>query len=130
MNANESTAALTRFAATALFLTGLTVSASAFEPNGTWMRPSTGTQVNFYDCGGKLCGKIVAVKDEKRKSEIGTVIMKGATKTGDNEWKGDLLNTDNGKIYSGVVIMQGPNALNLKGCISVLCEGETWTKVR
>ena len=94
------------------------------------MRPSTGTQVNFYDCGGKLCGKIVAVKDEKRKSEIGTVIMKGATKTGDNEWKGDLLNTDNGKIYSGVVIMQGPNALNLKGCISVLCEGETWTKVR
>lgn len=78
------------------------------------MRPSTGTQVNFYDCAGKLYGKVVAVKDQKRKSEIGTVIMTGAIKTGDNQWKGDLLNTDDGKIYSGVVTLQGPSALNLK----------------
>jgi hypothetical protein len=35
--------------------------------------------------------KIVAVKDERRKSKIGTVIMPGATKSGDNQWKGDLL---------------------------------------
>jgi uncharacterized protein (DUF2147 family) len=28
----------------------------ADDPFGTWMRPSTGTQVNFYNCGGKLCG--------------------------------------------------------------------------
>ena len=51
--------------------------ASAAEPYGTWVRPSTGTQVNFYDCGGKLCAKIVAVKDPKRSKEVGTVIMKG-----------------------------------------------------
>jgi uncharacterized protein (DUF2147 family) len=114
----------------ALFLTGLTVSASAFDPYGTWMRPSTGTQVSFYDCGGKLCGKIVAVRDETRKKEIGTLIMTGAIKTGNSEWKGDLLNTDDGKIYSGVVTLQGPSALNLKGCVAVFCEGETWTKVK
>jgi uncharacterized protein (DUF2147 family) len=45
-----------------------------FDPYGTWMRPSTGTQVSFYDCGGRLCAKIVAVTDERRKSKIGTVI--------------------------------------------------------
>ncbi|MGA8699130.1 MAG: DUF2147 domain-containing protein [Xanthobacteraceae bacterium] len=88
--------------------------AYAFDPYGTWMRPSTGTQVSFYDCGGKLCAKIVAVKDERRKSEIGTVIITGATKSTDNQWKGDLLNADDGKIYAGVVTMQGRNALNLK----------------
>ena len=87
-------------------------------------------QVNFYDCGGKLCAKIVAVKDERRRSKIGTVIMTGATKSADNQWKGDLLNADDGKIYTGVVTMQGPNALNLKGCVAFICQGETWTKIK
>ena len=64
------------------FVIGLPVLAGAADPYGTWIRPSTGTQVNFYDCGGKLCGKIVAVKDQSRKSEIGTVIMRGAVKSG------------------------------------------------
>ena len=96
-----------------------------------WVRPSTGTQVQFYDCGGKLCGKIVAVKDQSRSKEIGTVIMKGAAKSGGNVWKGDLLDVESGKIYSGVVTLEGPSALNLKGCVAmVLCRGETWRKVK
>ena len=106
-------------------------SARADDPYGTWLRPSTGTQVNFYNCGGKLCGKIVAVKDQSRKGEIGTVIMNGASRTSDNEWKGDLLNTEDGKTYSGVVTLEGPNALNLKGCaLGFICRGETWQRVK
>ena len=38
---------------------------------GLWLRPSTGSQVRFYNCGGKLCGKMVAVTDQARKGEIG-----------------------------------------------------------
>jgi uncharacterized protein (DUF2147 family) len=107
-------------------LTGIV---SAAEPYGTWTRPSTGTQVSFYNCGGKLCGKIAAVKDPERKKEVGTVIMKGATKAGDNTWKGDLLDIESGKTYSGVVTLESANALNLKGCVAaVFCRGETWTK--
>jgi len=110
---------------------GLAVSARAEEPFGTWLRPSTGTQVNFYNCGGKLCAKIVAVKDQSRKGEIGTVIMNGAAKSSDNEWRGDLLNTEDGKTYSGVVTLEGPNALNLKGCMAaIFCKGETWQRVK
>src|SRR6516164_2306795 len=78
----------------------------------------------------QACAKIVAVKDERRKSKIGTVIIPGATKSADNQWKGDLLNADDGKIYTGVVTMQGPNALNLKGCVAFICQGETWTKIK
>ena len=111
--------------------TGLAVSARADEPYGTWLRPSTGTQVNFYNCGGKLCGKIVAVKDQNRKGEIGTLIMNGAARTSDNEWRGDVLNTEDGKTYSGVVTLEGPNALNLKGCaLGFICKGETWQRVK
>jgi len=112
-----------------LFCTGWATVASA-DPYGIWMRPSTGTQVNFYDCGGKLCGKIVAVRDQRRKSEVGTVIMAGAAKSGDNQWKGDLLDTDNGKTYAGVATLRGPNALRLEGCVAFICQGETWSKVR
>ena len=105
--------------------------ARADDPFGTWMRPSTGTQVNVYNCGGKLCGKVVAVKDQSRKGEIGTVIMNGAARTSENEWRGDVLNTEDGKTYSGVVILEGPNALNLKGCaLGFICKGETWQRVK
>lgn len=103
--------------------------ANAAEPYGTWTRPSTGTQVNFYKCGDKLCGKIAAVKDQARKNTVGTVIMKGAAKSGDNTWKGDLLDVEAGKTYSGVVTLESATALNLKGCVAaVFCRGETWTK--
>ena len=111
--------------------TGFATAARADEPFGTWVRPSTGTQVNFYNCGGKLCAKIVAVKDQSRKGEIGTIIMNGAAKTGEKEWRGDLLNTEDGKTYSGVVTLEGANALNLKGCVmAIMCKGETWQRVK
>lgn len=117
--------------ACASFVVGLTGIASAAEPYGTWVRPSTGTQVSFYGCGGKLCGKIVAVKDEKRKSEVGTVIIKGMIKAGDNKWEGDLLDVESGKTYSGVATLESASALNLKGCVAGLfCRGETWNKVK
>ncbi len=41
--------------------------ANAAEPYGIWTRPSTGSQVSFYNCGGKLCAKVASVKDEARK---------------------------------------------------------------
>src|SRR5215475_3396158 len=121
---------LLKAASIVCFLTGLPALAAAEDPYGVWMRPSTGTQVDFYDCGGKLCGKIVAVKDQSRRSEVGTVIMTGASQSGDNQWKGNLLNTENGKTYNGVVTMTGPNALRLEGCVAFICQGETWSKVR
>lgn len=117
--------------ALAIMAAGAITSGSAFaaDPYGNWMRPSTGTQVNFYNCGGKLCGKIVGVKDQARKNTIGTVIMKGAEKSGDNVWKGDLLDVESGKTYSGVVTLESASALNLKGCVGgIICRGETWVK--
>ena len=129
---------ISRSTLTSSFIAGIALAgvalsgpAQAADPFGTWVRPSTGTQVNVYACGGKLCAKVAAVKDEARKKEVGTVIMKGADKTGDNTWKGDLLDLESGKTYSGVVTMESASALNLQGCVAmVLCRGETWSKVK
>jgi uncharacterized protein (DUF2147 family) len=116
--------------ATALLLATTAGAAHAADPNGTWVRPSTGTVVKFYGCGSNLCAKITGVKDKSKQGTVGTVIMSGAAKTGDNTWKGDLLNTEDGQTYSGVVTLTG-GGLNLQGCAlgGIVCKGETWTRV-
>lgn len=105
--------------------------ALAADPIGTWKRPSTGTEIEFSDCGGKLCAKIVKVVDPAKQSTVGTVILGGAEKTGDTTWQGDLLNTDDGKTYSGVVTLVDATHLKLEGCglFGLVCKGETWDKV-
>jgi hypothetical protein len=59
---NKCSSLVTRSAALTLFVIALPGIACAFDPYGTWMRPSTGTQVNFYDCGGKLVRKLLRLK--------------------------------------------------------------------
>ena len=112
-----------------LVLTGLATLAHAGDPTGTWTRPSTGTVVKFYNCGDQLCAKIVGVKDKSKQGTVGTVIMSGASKSGENTWKGDLLNVEDGQTYNGVVTLTG-GGLSLKGCVlgGIICKGETWTR--
>ena len=116
----------------AAFAAGLSAtSAFAADPFGTWLRPSTGAKLEFYDCEGKVCVKVAEVKDQTKKDAVGKVIVTGATKSGDNVWKGSLLNLDDGKTYSGVFTLESPTALNLKGCVlgGIVCKGETLQKV-
>ena len=103
--------------------------ALAAEPYGTWVRPSNGAEVSFFNCGGKLCGKVIGKGSSNAK--IGTMIVGGAAKAGANEWKGKLLNPEDGKTYSGVITLVGADGLNLKGCaLGVFCQGETWRRVK
>jgi uncharacterized protein (DUF2147 family) len=103
--------------------------ALAAEPYGTWMRPSNGAEVSFFNCGGKLCGKVIGKGTSSAK--IGTMIVSGAAKTGANEWKGSLLNPDDGKTYKGVISLVGADELNFKGCaLGVFCQGETRRRVK
>ena len=106
------------------------IAAHAADPFGTWTRPSTGAQLSFYACDGKLCAKVVGVKDQSKKDMVGKVIMTGAAKSGDNVWKGDLLNLEDGNTYSGTVTLVSDSALNLKGCAlaGIICKDETLKK--
>ena len=103
--------------------------AIAGDATGTWVRPSTGTIIKTYNCGDKLCAKITGVKDKAKQGTVGTVIVSGAAKTGADSWKGDLLNTEDGQTYNGVITLAG-GGLTLKGCVlgGIICKGETWTR--
>jgi uncharacterized protein (DUF2147 family) len=108
----------------------LVSAATAADPYGTYVRPSTGGHVQFYDCGGKLCGKVTKAADPAKKDTVGKVILSGAAKTGESSWKGDLLNLEDGKTYTGTLTVLNAKELKLEGCVlGVLCKGETWRKV-
>ena len=95
---------------------------------GVWVRGGHDDEkLEFYDCDGQLCAKEIELQPD---GSPATVILRHAAKTSPNQWKGELFNPENGKLYSGVITLDKPNQLTLKGClIAFLCQSETWTRV-
>jgi uncharacterized protein (DUF2147 family) len=58
------------------------------------------------------------------------MIVAGAAKAGANEWKGKLLNPEDGKTYSGVITLVGEWAQPERVRARVFCQGETWRRVK
>lgn len=103
------------------------VSAHAGSANGTWLR-SNGAHVLAFDCGGGLGLKVVKSPEAHK---VGKTIMCGAKPSGNNTWKGSLLNLDNNQKYSGTVSLSG-NSLSLSGCVlgGIICNSDTWTRLK
>ena len=133
--------------AAALGLALLTSAASAAPATGTWLSESGRTKVRITDCGGKLCGKVVWLKDatgadgkpktdrhnedESKRSRplLGVPVVQGMAPSGDNKWSGKIYNADDGKTYDAHVTVISDNAMNVQGCVlSVLCKSQKWTR--
>lgn len=103
--------------------------AMAFDPWGVWVRAESGTVFDFYNCAGKLCAKIVSVAKQDERNAIGTVILRNAARDAEGVWRGDIFNTEDGKIYSGAVTVDKANVLTLEGCLMrYLCKSEKWDR--
>lgn len=109
---------------------------------GTWRHPENGSHVQIYKCGDGLCAKIVKSGDgqktddknpdaaKKSRPIEGLVIMAGAKKAGDNQWKGQLYNRADGGTYSGTLTVKSKSSMDLSGCTAVvLCKTVTWARV-
>lgn len=95
--------------------------------SGLWARDGHNERLEFFDCDGKLCAK----GEIPGPSGQPPLVLRYAEKTAPNQWKGDLFNPENGKLYSGSVTLETPNHLTLTGClIGFLCQSETWTRVQ
>jgi uncharacterized protein (DUF2147 family) len=106
------------------------VPAQATEPPiyGVWLRDEHDERLEFYDCDGKLCAREDAVVSAEGGGPP-QIILRSATKTGNNQWKGDLFNPENGKTYNGKIHYNPPDQLTLTGClVAFLCQSETWTR--
>jgi uncharacterized protein (DUF2147 family) len=94
---------------------------------GIWVRGSERQEkMEFFDCDGKLCAKgVIPLPD----GSPPPLILRHASKTSANHWKGELFNPENGKTYSGKITLENPKELTLTGCLfAFLCQSETWTK--
>jgi uncharacterized protein (DUF2147 family) len=103
-------------------------SALAAEPiYGVWVRDGhPDDKLEFYDCAGKLCARgTLPLPDGSPAPEI----LRKAAKNGDNSWKGDLFNPEDGKTYTGSITYDSTTKLTLSGCLMIFCQSETWTRV-
>jgi uncharacterized protein (DUF2147 family) len=58
----------------------------------------------------------------------GVVIMTGASKSGEDRWKGKLYNGEDGSTYTGYVVVNSKNEVKLEGCVlgGIICKSRIW----
>ncbi|MFN0218136.1 MAG: DUF2147 domain-containing protein [Hyphomicrobium sp.] len=111
----------------ALSTLSFTAPARADSPNGTWLR-GNGAHISVFDCGGGIGMKVTKSPEA---AKVGKQIMCGAKKSGENKWKGTVLNLDDGQKYSGYVELSG-GSLTLSGCVlgGLICNNDTWSRIK
>jgi uncharacterized protein (DUF2147 family) len=123
--------------------------ASAAEITGEWLTEAGKATVRIADCGGALCGTVIALKEpndpatgqpktDKNNADpamrsrpiVGVAIVLGMKPAGADQWKGRVYNAEDGKTYTGSLMLQNANTLRLQGCMlgGVICKSSTWTR--
>jgi uncharacterized protein (DUF2147 family) len=136
-------------AASAILGLAAVTPASAGDPRGSWMTENGRAKVAIVNCGGALCGNIVALKepndpatgkpktdsnnpDAARRTRplIGVQIVIDMTPDTADKWKGQVYNADDGKTYSGSITLVNATTLALQGCAlaGLICKSQTWTR--
>lgn len=103
--------------------------ANAGSANGVWLRAATGAHIQAYDCKGGLGLKIVK---SKTKEFEGKEIACGNKLVSENKWKGELLNVEDGKTYTGHMTLIDADTLKIEGCVlgGIICKGDEWKRVK
>jgi uncharacterized protein (DUF2147 family) len=134
----------------AVFLGAALGSVLAADPLGNWTTEDGKATVRVANCGGALCGTIVALKEvndpdtgkpktDKNNADaslrnrpmIGVQIVLAMKPSGTaNKWTGQVYNAEDGKTYSGSLTLQDANTIRLEGCIlgGLVCKSSKWTR--
>jgi len=137
-------------ATSAILCVAAAMPASAGDPHGKWLTENGRATVAIVDCGGALCGNIIALKEpndpatgkpktdnnnadvaKRARPMIGVqiVIDMKPDATAD-KWKGQIYNAEDGKTYSGSITLVNATTLNLQGCAlgGLICKTQMWTR--
>ena len=114
----------------------LLVSSTAFaanEPYGVWVNDTGRGAIEIKDCGGKLCGHVVWVKDASDANGCGRQIIGEAASAGEGVWGGDsawIYSPEKKKKYNVELTPLKDGTLKVKGYagISFLSKTMIWTK--
>jgi uncharacterized protein (DUF2147 family) len=115
--------------------------ALAADPTGNWLVKDQTAVIRIAPCADALCGTIAWTSQpgldennpdpsKRDRPIVGTQIIVGMKPAGGNRWDGEIYNPENGKTYSGHVILLSPDVLRIEGCLLIFCGGENWTRSR
>src|SRR5512133_3683176 len=138
-----------------LLTTTAAFSAGQSDILGSWKTERGDSQLEFYRCGEKICGKVVWLKhpnyiaskdgpvgttkvDRKNPNPalrsrpiIGLQVMKGLTAKGGNRWEnGTCYDPETGKSYKCKMTLKTPNKLQLRGYIGISLIGRNYFLTR
>ena len=104
------------------------VSAVAYSQGviGKWVTEGGDSQVEIYQNGDQLCGKIVWLKKGDGQLDVHNP-DKSMRKKGDKYEGGKIYNPKNGKTYKCSIWLEGNN-LKVRGYVAMFYETQTWTK--
>ena len=115
--------------------------ALAADPAGNWLVADKTAIIRIAPCAQAYCGTILWTAqpgvdehnpDPRRRDRpiVGTQILLGMKPARGERWDGEIYNPENGKTYSGHIILLNADLLRIEGCVLFFCGGENWTRAR
>ncbi len=111
----------------ALALSG--ASAFAADAEGVWARDNGASRIQFSHCGQALCGVVVWLKNPSSKAHVGQKVFYDMVRADQNSWTGTAFNPEDGKTYSGRMVLSGKR-LRTSGCVfgGLICKSVNWVR--
>lgn len=122
---------------------------------GSWKTEGGRSELEFFNCGEKICGKIVWLKESnytdskdgpvgtpkvdrknpdpalRNRPIIGLQVMDGVVATGYNRWgNGSCYDPESGKTYRCKMRLISPDRLEMRGYIGIPLFGRTYVLTR
>lgn len=116
----------------------LAVQTTADPALGIWTNPHRTIDIRTEDCGGHLCGTIVAAAPEAVQDAhdagidrlIGLSLLRDYRRVSDTRWEGIVYVPGMGRTFSSHIVKVAPDTLRISGCLvgQYLCRSQDWTR--
>lgn len=132
MNISDRRKLRAGFFAAILWLGGGQASAQQPAPQmseSVWTRDDGAARIQFSSCGEALCGAVVWLRNASSKAHVGQKVFFDMTRADQNSWTGRAFNPEDGKIYSGKMVLNGKK-LKTSGCVlgGLICKTVIWRR--
>jgi uncharacterized protein (DUF2147 family) len=117
----------------AVVLAASNTAMAAFSPIGVWMDPNGRGAVEITDCDGKLCGRIVWVKEQRDQHGCNFQMIGNVKPVGRNTWGGGWIidpSSDRNKKYAVEITPLSDRKLRVMGYEGLKIFSETMTLTR
>jgi uncharacterized protein (DUF2147 family) len=128
-----SRTACATFVASALLISGASAQAPAADVTGLWIDHTGQGAVEITQCGDRICGRVVWLRNPNHKSKsgkliCGTQILGDLRRQSNNAWEsGWIYNPEDEERFSAALKLANANTLLVTGYLGIKLLGETFT---